>query len=464
MAHQRSSGGSSGGGGGGRTIDNFTTVVILVAGAALGIWIAWMVFHTELSMAYTYLRRAELGWLDYIGSLGVPGAAAVSQWFDKGCAASSLLGRCTRDFSTMSWGEISNLAFYANVMLLPINALLAFRIFSHIQSAHPSLLFSKTLTVDSFIRAKKRMYRHLRMFDSDLNLIGIPLDDPVLGMSQTSRQFAFHHRLIVDWIDEADGSCTPVLNRKAAEQVFRSQLGSVWAGIANLTPAETLLLAIAIPRVAATDSALDDKAFKACVKESDQMIDWCWDQFKPPKAHKKKGKGKEAAPSDDPLAWLLRPKIDLAKPQEMIRKYIERKPVQALLQKHAYVRTFMFAAFTAARSLGVLPPADMRWLRFYDRTLWYVLQNFGRQGVFAEGSAAHTHYLYEVKSGESLVEPQLDKAINALETALTAFKYKPSDRDNYRNGARDLHEAVPDELTQDAENNNKISQDTKKRA
>lgn len=202
---------SGSGNGGGRTVDDFTMIAALVVGTIVSIWIAWIAFHTELSMAYTYVRRVELWWLDLIGSLGLPGATAVARWFQKGCAASGLLERCTRDFSTMSWNEISNLAFYVNVMLLPFILLFAFRIFAHIQSSHPNLLFTKTFNVDSFVHAKKPLYRHLRMFDA-LNLIEAPLDDPVLGMSRTSRQFVFHHQLIVNtgepgdgWIDEADG-------------------------------------------------------------------------------------------------------------------------------------------------------------------------------------------------------------------------------------------------------------------
>ena len=434
---------SSGGNGGERSVDDFTLVCVLVLGLAVAVWIAWLVLHTEVSTAYTYIRRAELWWLDLIGSTGLPGAAAVHQWFAKGCAASGLLERCERDFSTMSWGEITKLAAYVNLALLPFILLYAFRIFIRVQESHPNLLFAKTHSVDSFIKAKKPLYRHLRMFDA-LKLIESPLDDPVLGMSQTSRQFAFHKRLILDWIDELDGSCTPVLDRPKTERVFREQLGLVWTGVNNLTPAETLLLAIAIPRVAATDGALDDKAFKECLGESAKMVDWCWDQFKPPNPKAKKKKG-EAEPAD-PLSW-LKPEIDLAVPREVIARHINCKPMQAILAKHAYVRTILFSAFTSARSLGVLPPADMRWLRFYDRTLWYVLQNFGRQGAYAEGSAPHVHYLYEIKSGEPLVEPQLDKAINALELALTSFKYRPAERDAYRNGVVAIHEAVPEALT-----------------
>lgn len=439
--------GSGGGGGGQPTVDDFTMIAALIGGAIIAAFIAWLAFHTEISMAYTYVRRVQLWWVEMIGALGIPGAAAITQWFEKGCAASGLLERCTRDFSSMSWREVSNLAFYVNVLLLPFVLLFAFRIFTRIQSLHPATRFTKTFNVDTFVRAKKPIQRHLRMFDA-LDLIETPLDHPVLGMSQTSRQFVFHHRLILDngepgdgWIDEADGSCTPVIDRAKTERVLREQLGSVWTGVANLTPAETLLLAIAIPRVAATDGALDDSAFKKFMAESSDMTNWCWDQFKPPKADEKEGE------AQDPLSW-LRPEIDLTYPREIIARHINCAPMQAVLSKHAYVRTVLAAVFLSARRLGVLPPADMRWMRFYDRTLWYVLQNFGRQGVYAEGSAAHSHYLYEIKAGEPLVEPQIDKAITALETAVTAFKYRPADREAYAKGARSVTESLRASLTE----------------
>lgn len=414
------------------TVDDFSLVVILVIGTAIGAWIAWMVFHTQLATAYTYLRRMELWWLDLLGAQGLPGAATVHAWFQKGCAASGLLERCTRDFSSMGWAEISRLTYYINLFLLVPITLVAARIFVRVQSTHPLRLFTKTFNVDSFMRAKRPLYPHLAMFDA-LDLIGTPLDHPVLGMSRTSRQFAFHHRLIADWTDEADGSCTPVLDRAKTYRVLRGQLGTLWTGTSHLSPAQTLLLAIALPRVAATDASLDDQKFKQFVEESDTMVRWCWQQFKPPAS-------RQPASADTP-PW-LHPEIDLAVARETIARHIHSAPAQAILSRHAYVQTILFAMFMEARRLGVLPPADMRWLRFYDRTLWYVLQNFGRQAAFAEGCAAHAHYLYEIKSGEPLIEPQLDKAIDALESALTAFKYRPADRDSYRDGGREIHESV----------------------
>ena len=73
----------------------------------------------------------------------------------------------------------------------------------------------------------------------------------------------------------------------------------------------------------------------------------------------------------------------------------------------------------------------MRWMRFYDREMWYVLQNIGRQSVLSEGGAALAHFLYEAKSQTAIAEPQLDKAVNGLEMAMMNFKYMPSDQIKY---------------------------------
>ena len=430
-----------GGGNGERSVDDMTFVAILIGGLAVGAFIIWLVARAQITMAYVYLRRLQLGWLDAIGSLGIPGADSVHAWFQKTCAASGLFERCTRDFSNARWAELANSSLYINLFLLAFIVGFGAWIFLRLQATHPSVLYGRKLDVAKFIRNKKSMYSHLKMFDA-IDLIAAPLTDDKLGMSLTSRQFAYRHRLVAGWIDEADGSCTPTLDRAKAEEVFKAQLGAVWTGSANLSPAEVMLMAIAIPRVAATNGALDDAEFKTCLKETDRMIEWCWAQFRP-------GKGQE---------WLS-PQVDLAIPRQVIAKYIDAPPMVALLRKHAYVRTILFGMFASGRSLGVLPPADMRWLRFFDRPLWYVLQNMGRQAVYAEGAAPYCHFLYEVKSKEGLVEAQLDKAVSGLETALTAFKYEPADRDSYNKGATSIQEKLD---TPDADNEPMLNTQTGK--
>lgn len=74
----------------------------------------------------------------------------------------------------------------------------------------------------------------------------------------------------------------------------------------------------------------------------------------------------------------------------------------------------------------------MRWLRFFDRDLWYLRASIGRQVTFAEGgTAVYSHYLYEAKAGHPIVEPQLDKALDGLEAAIHKYKYTEVEKAAY---------------------------------
>lgn len=389
-------------------------------------WAAWYFAHTEISMAYTYIRYVQLWLLNALGSVvDLPGVTTVRNWVQEMCQPDGLVSLCHRDFSTVKWKDISNSSIAMNVFCLILMVVMCVRMFLRANATHPKLNFTKTHNIKSFVKENKRLYPHLRLF-SEIDLISQPLDHPVFGMSLTSRQFVYRHRLISGWKEEMDGSWTPTLDREKAFQVFRVQLGRHWTKSTELSTSETLLVAIAMPRVAATDPSLDEAKFKDAMKDSEDLLKWCWDQFKPPAPAKKKKGEAEASP----LAW-LQPKIDLEYPRSIIRKHIKHPAVQVLIERHAYNRTIIFALFMQARRLGVLQPAEMRWMRFFDRELWYVLETIGRQAGFAEAAAVLSHYLYESKSGAALAEPQLDKAINGLELAMTTFKFTSADKERY---------------------------------
>lgn len=388
-------------------------------------WAAWYFAHTEISTAYTYIRYVQLWLVHALGSVvSLPGLSSVHNWVVEMCQPDGLLSVCHRDFSTVKWKDISNSSIAMNVLFLILIVVLCVRLFLRANATHPKLNFTKTHNIKSFVKENKRLYPHLRLF-SEIDLISLPLDHPVFGMSLTSRQFAFTHRLISGWKEETDGSLTPTLDRENAIRVFRTQLGKHWTKSTELSPSETLLVAIAMPRVAATDPSLDEAKFKDAMKDSEDLLKWCWDQFKPPVPAKKKDKV-----VSDPLAW-LKPEIDLTYPHSIIQKHIAHPAVNALIRQHAFNRTIIFALFMQARRLGVLQPAEMRWMRFYDRELWYVLETIGRQAGFAEAAAVLSHYLYESKSGTALVEPQLDKAVNGLDLAMTTFKFIKADKERY---------------------------------
>jgi intracellular multiplication protein IcmP len=419
------------------TISNDDPVVIvgIFMGVYVAGWAAWHFGHEQMSMAYAYWRYAEFGllhWLEQVADM--PGLRQVHAWLEGLCGPASVAGACTRDFATVSWDEISDSSLIINIGFLILLVTYCVRLYYRTSAVHPSLRFARKHNVKSFVEEQRviinpkdghLLYPHLTMF-SELNLIDRALDDPVFGMSETSRQFVFNNRLVESWTAEGPGQWAPVIDRQKALNLLRRQLGKHWTSSANLSTAETLMAAIAIPRVAATDASLDDKSFGAAMQASKDMIRYCWEQFVPPK--NSGGKRKKGTPED--LGW-LKPNIDLEKPRAVIAQYIGTKPVRDILTRHAFNRTVIWALFLQARRLGVLPPCDVRWMRFFDREMWHVMQNIGRQSGYAEGCAALGHFLYEVKAGCALVEPQLDKAVNGLELALNNFKFTDEDKANY---------------------------------
>lgn len=408
------------------TWDDPAVILGIVGSVYVLTWAAWYFAHDKIAAGYVYVRYVQLWVFNLLGELAaVPGISSIHQWIQRMCAPDGVVGLCQRNFGTVRWDEITDSTLIMNGVLLVIMLVICVRMFMRINKTHPKVRFVRTHNIKSFVEENKAQFPHLRMF-SEIDLISQPLDHPVFGMSQTSRQFAFIHRLISGWKQESDRSWTPTLDRVKATEVMRRQLGKHWTQLGNLSVAETLLIAIALPRVVATDVALDDAAFNAAKADSDAMLDWCWDQFRAPA----KTKPKKGEPPVEPYAW-LKPEISLEYPREIIRKYIRHEHATAILHSHAFVSTIIFAMFLQARRLGVLPPAEMRWLRFYDRDMWYAVQNIGRQGGFPEAPGILCHFLYECKAGQSLAEPQLDKAVNGLEQAMSAFKYGDADKKLY---------------------------------
>ena len=425
----------------GRSLGDPLVILSAVAIVYFSCWAIWSLFHAQISMAYVYIRYLQIYLLHAIGMVTqVWPFTMASRWVMEMCEPRSFFSLCYHDFRSMTWKDLAESTVWFNYLSLVAIIFLCIRFFLTVERTHPRLNFKKTHNIKTFVKESKVLYPHLDMF-SRLNLIDESLTDPRFGMSLTARQFAARHGLIVDWKDDGDGSFTPMIDRQKATEVFRRQLGKPWSEINALSVGETLLFAISMPRVAATDASIDDKTFKATVKDSDDMVAWCWKQFRdaanaqlPP----------EKGGPEDPFAWLI-PEIDLTYPRQIIDRYIGKKPVANILAGHAYVTTALYTLFMQARRLGVLPPADMRWMRFFDRDLWYVLDTIGRQSGFAEASASLSHFNYEIKSRQALSEAQLDKAVNALETAVTAYKYLESDKEAYKLGNLDALEKPMDE-------------------
>ena len=121
--------------------------------------------------------------------------------------------------------------------------------------------------------------------------------------------------------------------------------------------------------------------------------------------------------------WLTEPEIDLPIFEKVISTYSTSDEVKSILYTHAYTTTVIYEMLIQARRLGVLQPAEMRWLRFFDRPMWYFINSVGRRSPFPEAAGIHSHFLAEKTAGESYVQPMVTPAVNALSDQIQKYKY-----------------------------------------
>lgn len=92
--------------------------------------------------------------------------------------------------------------------------------------------------------------------------------------------------------------------------------------------------------------------------------------------------------------------------------------ITPIILKRAYISTMLAASLDSetggARSLGVLAPAQFRWVRFYDYKLWAFLRPIGGKTAVPEASGVFQHYLDEKTTQQPIVNPQVDRAVEAV--------------------------------------------------
>lgn len=187
------------------------------------------------------------------------------------------------------------------------------------------------------------------------------------------------------------------IDEEAVAKALAMQLGSRWAGWERTAPYKQILLA----------------AF--CLKASRKRTDSdnilgrlarCWDS--------KKG-------------------LDLKRDRRLHRdaiKVLRNKKlsgeVLAKANRHAYETTAILRALLTAREEGgVLAPAQFVWLRGFDRTLWYPLNNLGRQSFHIEAIGAMGHFKMERMTDRPIPVPKVEGGVQTLKEYMASRAARP---------------------------------------
>jgi len=181
------------------------------------------------------------------------------------------------------------------------------------------------------------------------------------------------------------------------ERLFIKQLGKHWEGSSNLPEPIKGLYAAFIAQINA------DK------KSASKIL------FNMNKSYRRlKGKdAKKAELNGDPLCFISAKGADA-----IIAKHEDTPFVKRIIDKHSYVTKVMSGLLQEAREKGKLISSDFLWLKVYDRTLWYTLNQMGGQVGWTEAAGPFSHFKAEFKIDGPIAEPYVKPAVNAFKEYL----------------------------------------------
>lgn len=216
----------------------------------------------------------------------------------------------------------------------------------------------------------------------------VPADLPLFAEALGPEEWMAYHSIPVP-----DGN----VDKGAAADAFTLQLGKRWKGTKSLDDYKKILLA--------------SFCLKASRKRSDAdamlgRLAKCWNAEHGLQLFKDKKLLREAN-------------------EVLANKNIAGKTL-AVANQHAFETTAMMRALAFAREEGgVLAPAQFVWLRGYDRTLWYPLNNMGRQSFHMEALGAMAHYKAEKITQRPIPVPKVENAVTTITGYMKSTRARP---------------------------------------
>lgn len=426
------------------------TLLLSLALFVVFFMVIWLRFHTEIATAYIYFQLAysypiylikmlflhigvNLSFLDILLKASIELCQNSNPY--------SLVQQCTGadSYSKIKFMKLMEAAMPWNTVFSGVALVVIFLGYRNVEENHPNKKFMKNHTLDSFMEEQKQNHSHLKIY-ADFNLLQVNQNEgPLMGM-KTVQEFALENGLVnadeprmIKTIDNGvtksqddQSEKVPVVDRDALIPILRDQLGSLWVGVDFLTDAEAILLAMYLPRACSVDPLMHNDEFKAIEKDYQELEEEFWsiasedvlssEQFMP------NGEYSDGSPIY-PSGNKSLEKFNIPKLKQIINQYIDYSVPQKLLAKHAYTRTFIIAVIYEARRLGVMAPCQLRWLKFYDRVMWALLQNIGRPSFFSENMGAISHYTAETVAQDKIYQPHFDVAIRGFEYQLKSYLY-----------------------------------------
>ncbi len=384
----------------------FNLIVILL-GCCVGAYLLWTSYHGEISAGVMALRHHEIAFIQHFTDR--------YDLADRQMAAADPNGVMLRDLYGISHAVGIFFRVPAAVFMLLLAAICAVR-------AAPAR-YKRAVDLDGLIREQAASFRtsaafvrrHLRLvppggacprIGSGAGSQAGQRPDPgaVAGsLASVEPRPADYALTPEEWIGRFATGCDGNFDELAARGALVRQLGPRWRGLKEASPQVRCLFAVfalhlaqrradALPLLGDLSASLGD----------------C-DQDKP-------------AGPDAPLTF---PASVCAEAEAFLGDWEVLKPALAIANRHAYTHTALMELLNQARlRAGVLGPGQFAWLKLVDRPLWYALHSLGFEtaGVGrclhpnprVEAVGARDHWAVERVADEPVIEPTMDRALDAL--------------------------------------------------
>ena len=256
-------------------------------------------------------------------------------------------------------------------------------------------MYSSSYSMDSFIAMQQRYWGTLAVSHAFKPDTAPPTWDQA--------------RRPTDWVKDNSIPMDPHggIDAEACKAVFEGHLGDVWRGLSPDLPVhvQALFVIFGLHHVQHSHQVGKEKTNASLHLRNE--ISRAWAALGGP------GKAFDAR-----VAELIKPFVDVHGMNKAIEKYADPK-------KHAYVNTALVRMLWESRKRrGVLPTAEILWVKGIDRTLYYVLNNVGRRAYHVEGGGAIAHFDAERITGQALVEPHVAEAVEGVKRYLEEHHIK----------------------------------------
>jgi intracellular multiplication protein IcmP len=260
----------------------------------------------------------------------------------------------------------------------------------------PNTQFRRNLGLEELIKRQARNFPVIAPFvkfnpstqPSRIPGSPVPAELPPFSEALGPEEWLAYHSIPVP-----DGK----IDEAAAARAFQKQLGGRWKGADALKPYKQILLAAFCLKASRKRAQADDMLGRAAL---------CWslkDGFK----HS-------------------RDRTLLKEARAVLRNKSLAEKTLRVANQHAFVTTALLRALAFAREEGgVLAPAQFVWLRGHDRTLWYPLNNLGRQSFNMEAVGAMSHYRAEKMTQRPIPVPKLEDALTTIREYMKSKRARP---------------------------------------